>query len=60
MKALMLVVAVTLLVLQLVKAATKIKGVPTPAWVEIVISVLAVVKIQLVAAVLDTPNLRVG
>jgi hypothetical protein len=27
-----------------VKAAIKIKGVPTPDWVEIVISVLAVVK----------------
>ena len=44
MVALKLFIAVTLLVLYLVKAATKVKGVPTPAWVEIVISVLSVVK----------------
>lgn len=55
MKSLMLVIAVTLLVLQLVKTTAKLRGVPTPDWVEIVMNMLNVAKHLLQLLSMITP-----
>lgn len=53
MKVILLVIWAALLALQCIEIATKLKGVPTPDWVDIAIDMLKALKcfLQLIASI---------